>query len=496
MEKPARDVVILGAGFSKAVNDAFPVLAELAKCVVRHLEGSAAPSAEHLVDELRQVVAASQDTRTEEDLRPEVDFEGWLSRLAVEQPHLSEPENYERRALFARAATAIRQVLLDAENKAFVPTNGLPLWPSELIRLLDIRRATVITMNYDTIIERLAPTVIWPWAGTAVSAGYGRFDRLYPADLFRDLPPTTPKPPTEIDENPPGHGRPIPRLAPDTLRLIKLHGSLDWFASPNDSAGATLTRWEQAETATAHNPESPAGPPGRAPFLVPPDANKSPYFNNPLLREMWSQARRALERAEKVMLVGYSLPATDTTFGGLLADTLGGRDVPVTVVDKHPDQVARRLHTLNIGVDQANPYSGKSAVKSWIESLRDEQARSAVKCLRNLANRTDANQPIWYASISVMVPDNPGMEVLEYVAKGRLEDDTFVLDLLPPGQERVACQVSQFLPPSEATRVAADLGDGRCLMLDYHVTEPQRGGDVASITFLFLPSVEHLDNRS
>ncbi len=484
MAKRSGDVVILGAGFSKAVNNAFPVLSQLAEQVLQLVENEQASSTQPLIEELRRVIDGPKATHVDEEQRGSVDFEGWLSRIAVDQPHLSLAENYERRALFARVTIAIRQVLLEAERQAFSGTNGIDGWPYQLLRLLDVGRATVITMNYDTIIERLAPLAIWPWYHLPSTWSPGGVYRLHPADLFGGLPPTVPTPPSEIVD-PSGKGGTVLRRAPETLRLIKLHGSLDWFAAPTDPTGSTLVRWTPGP-APAEDDETLLGhPPGREPFLVPPDANKSPYFTNPVMRELWAQARTALERATRVSLVGYSLPATDTTFGGLLADTIGGRDVPVTVVDLRPDSVAQHLQSFGIFQVNEGKCSGEGAVEAWTNELVKEHAQATAKHLRDLATLPRAGEAIWYAELGVGPPSGNGMVPSRHVTGGRLVDGTFVLDLLPSGAKVPdGSPMAQLLPPAGATTVAADLADGRRLVISHYVNGPRSQHDTGWLFFL------------
>ena len=107
------EVVILGAGFSKAVHEAFPTMAQLAARILPYLE--AAPSTAALLAELRErTVSGTSSTGTADGDTPGFDFEAWLSRIAEAQPYLQQWENLERQALFVRASSAIREVLVEA----------------------------------------------------------------------------------------------------------------------------------------------------------------------------------------------------------------------------------------------------------------------------------------------------------------------------------------------------------------------------------------------
>lgn len=491
MDKPSGDVVILGAGFSKAVHESFPVLSELAERVLPLLDGKAAPSAQKLVDELERATRPWQQPPSAEDKlihldfpREPVDFEAWLSRIAVDQPHLTLAENYERRALFAQVATAIRHVLIDAAGTAFREGPPSSTWPYNLLRVLDVRRATVITMNYDTIVELVAPHALWPWASTPSPFVPGSANQLVAADLFGDLPPTVPPPTNTFRTHAPGPEIEIPRLPPETLHLIKLHGSLDWFAARGDPSGATLVRWESGADADDH-------PPGREPFLVPPDANKSSYFDNPLVRELWAQARMALERAASVTLIGYSLPTTDTTFGGLLADTIGAREVPVTVVDLEPGPVIKRLRAL--GISRTREHGGANAVEAWTASIVDEQARSTTRRLRDLAALPRADEAIWAAMVNVRPPHHLGHRSSRYVTSGTLVDGTFVLDLWPSTEPTVpeTRALVDFLPPAGAATVVVDIGETRQPVVAHEVRKPRDDGYTGQL--LLLPATTPAD---
>src|SRR5436305_1640114 len=92
-EAPAPEVLVLGAGFSRALSDAMP-----------------------LTDSLGDLATASDGLAGDVRLRGHTsfangNFETWLSRLAEDQPDLLPEENYENRAMFHRLSRAIHNVL-------------------------------------------------------------------------------------------------------------------------------------------------------------------------------------------------------------------------------------------------------------------------------------------------------------------------------------------------------------------------------------------------
>ena len=84
-EQNARDVVLLGAGFSKAVSDHFPLMPELGQCA---LDEASIPAG----------------------LRPpkSTNFEAWLSRISEDQPYRSVEENLGARCLVFFASFGVR----------------------------------------------------------------------------------------------------------------------------------------------------------------------------------------------------------------------------------------------------------------------------------------------------------------------------------------------------------------------------------------------------
>ena len=127
-----RVVLLLGAGFSKAVHDAMPTLDELGNDCRTELYGNWG------------------------DLVPETFsggyFEVWLSRIAQDQPDLTEVENTRNRALFLDASQAIYTVITQRQRVATAADSDQG-WLFDLVEKLHQRQSTVMTFNYDNLIE-------------------------------------------------------------------------------------------------------------------------------------------------------------------------------------------------------------------------------------------------------------------------------------------------------------------------------------------------------
>lgn len=380
------EVVILGAGFSRALSEA------MARRSVKMPLG----------DELGNEVITKLAPETRRALgvgrfgayRP---FEGWLSLLAEGVPYLGETGNLELRAHFSRLQDAIGQLLVERERE--LATKAWPEWLPGLLAVWAKRSTTVITFNYDTLIERALDAGLVP---TALASDHGsqtdgqaelvvvpaaRFTSatLNASAVLANQPPLAPDPPP---------------LQVAGFRLLKLHGSLDWWHVPGDPSDMTLQR-----AGTGCGPADAGGGdgevdralPGRERFLVPPLVGKSRWFSSPLLRHLWQQAFRALSRAKRIAVVGYSLPVADLVTAGMLEASLRGRadQVEMSVVNLCPEAVAQRL--IALGADQARLCCVKQ-VADYARKCIDDEAARAVEGLRQIlqpiAGQVD-NEIVW-----------------------------------------------------------------------------------------------------
>ena len=350
--RAGRDVLILGAGFSRAVSEHLPLVDELGNACLR-------------VDDLEA------DRRVPASGFTGGSFETWLSRLADDQPYLSVAENLENQALFERFSSAIAEVLGDKVHAALAP--GGPVWFSEFVRVAHQRRATLITFNYDTLIEcAVATGLLYQW---------GEREPVFWAEVTGDVPAVPPGPAILAAE------------PADTFRLLKLHRSLNWYWVPQDASGVSIARRDLPGMFGAPDRYSEEDRrrrlPGRVAFVVPPSAVKSPYYRNPVIREIWQQAAESLRTASRVFILGYSLPPADLTFTGMLTDTLRDSQASLTTVDVRASAVKARLTALGFAEDRVHSVgSGSAPVAEFAGWWRDETSTILLSGLSAAARDT------------------------------------------------------------------------------------------------------------
>lgn len=144
------------------------------------------------------------------DLEALDNVEHWLTLLAEPAPWLSSSEQQRNSALFTDVSWAIYELLNAAQIRASVVSP--PTWLFPLVKYWHRTQSTVITFNYDCLVELAycdAVSYELPPGGARASDLIGI--PITPAALRT--------------------ASVYGRRKPTTFRLLKLHGSLDWWYS-------------------------------------------------------------------------------------------------------------------------------------------------------------------------------------------------------------------------------------------------------------------------
>lgn len=289
----ADQFVLLGAGFSRAIDEQMPLVYELGLAVLDQLGKS--PS-------LLSPFGGN--------------FEEWLSFLAVDQPWLNDQENLRNHALFADASAAVHSVISAAELE--VIQRPRPEWLGLLVERWCDEGARVATFNYDLLVER----------SITESGRVSTWADIYAVPLE--------------ERHAPGSGHMLSANHPsgNVLRLYKLHGSTNWAygglnAPTNSRIVLTSYRkfWRLDDEMKSRS-RSPRAEPlysDLVPLIIPPTVSKSSYYSGLALRAQWRTAHDALQEARQITIIGYSFPPSDLTVRHFLSGAR--RDAEVTVVD-------------------------------------------------------------------------------------------------------------------------------------------------------------------
>jgi hypothetical protein len=327
-------VFILGAGFSKAVNICMPVLGELASGVRSTLE--------------------SKNIAIGPDLDAIENVEQWLTLLADPAPWLSSSDQMRNTALFTDVSTAIYEVIYAMQIKASIVPPADWLFP--LVNYWHRTRSTVITFNYDCLVELAYCDGVHP----APSSG-----RRYPSDLVgMAVTPVILRTSSMV-----GPGR------RESFKLLKLHGSLDWWysgpqAEPSDPIyGVFWVGDFKRGIIGSVDGDNDAELADKVPMLIPPAATKGPFYRNRLLAAQWAQAAKALNEADELVLIGYSAPLTDLTVTTLIATQFkGGAVVPVDRDREVLGRVRQLISKIN-PPDVVADFIDPDAIDKWVSTF-------------------------------------------------------------------------------------------------------------------------------
>ncbi len=323
-----RDVFILGAGFSKAINYHMPTTQELTRMIGPEINNELPPP-------LRD--AFYQEKQLEDDI------EVWLAYLSQTQPWLSDEHNSDNKELAERIRKLIIEII---KNHSLESATSLSWqdWLGSLIKYWAEHKSMVITLNYDTLVER-----------AAMSLG------ISPSQIYPDY---------------------IANIAPSSVGILgmpeernftyyKLHGSVNWYHIQNRTSGGTIyysdvSRWgydDQQET------DSHAFTEDKTPILIPPVIEKASHFNDETIRALWNQASSAVQGASRIFVMGYSLPSSDLGMRFFLKRNQPNPQIPWYIINRdkkmarHYQQLLEPLQTIN------DDFVGKvNAIKKFVKA--------------------------------------------------------------------------------------------------------------------------------
>ena len=160
-----------------------------------------------------------------------------------------------------------------------------------------------------------------------------------------------------------------------TLSLLKLHGSINWYYSGRlDFFGETILFSEDLplchevwRTERFRRPQSR----DKEPLIIPPVLEKTTYFNNETVRRLWREAGEALSHARRVFIIGYSLPSSDIGMKFFLKSHLDRNTTTVHVIDIDSTKSEHYREQLRLDVSAEFSHVG-NPVKDFVQSYSSD----------------------------------------------------------------------------------------------------------------------------
>lgn len=360
------------------------------------------------------LLAAAARAALEEGRMPGGSLEAWLSNLATPAPFFNAAERFHNAAIAQELVTLLVDEIERSESATL--SKPMPYWLGRLVALWDRLAATVITFNYDTLVEQGVNASGMPWI-------------LSPAgdDAIQGV----------------------------AVPLNKMHGSTNWWWIPSDRLGTTVRPGPLAGRWGAPQPSRPIE--GMERFVVPPLAVKSDYYEVNFTRNAWTLARQALQAASRVILMGYSAPVTDLTLTSLLSN-YADPHVPCVVVNTSPDEVVERFQKL--GLHRATAFGGEEPIRRFVEQYEQSTSRTVAGSLLPLFEGMDISQDDPVVARIAEVGGEPRLPITSI----RTEDDVAFVATQWQSGDVIADMAIKVGQAHEAIAEAAR--SGRPLMLE------------------------------
>lgn len=344
---------LLGAGFSKGLHPAMPIMSEL----VAKLD-------------VPEFLPESVQT----------DIEQTLSYLWTNYPWNSERNHYRNRHHFISLLEQIHHAIVSAEYRAWSSIVdgrndslvGPPVYPVQAMALgwrhynqmiwqagfagllCNTNEYSMVTTNYDTLFERLAIMnrsiqLLYPPPLQRLS---GAWDQTVPIQLTNSL--GLPYQSSFVGQ------------IPTEINLYKLHGSVSWYAldilEPNTPVYSNDMTREYAVSPDGDRMLAHA----LSAVIVPPVADKTSLYSNKVLRAQWIGALNSLTECEHLYCVGYSLPVSDLPMKMFLSEACRNIRTAVIVNIREDEDLLTRY-------------------KSVLPSNCDITWRTGMDCVKNVA---------------------------------------------------------------------------------------------------------------
>jgi hypothetical protein len=317
-------VFVLGAGFTKAFFPEAPLLTDpypLNNLLEKYSEEQFPHAHRILTLEIKRSNATGR-----------FDLERLMTRLDSSMPH-----DFDLKAV--QLVEQLRHDLYDDFVKKLLSINEerrIPQGLGAFAKSCIDQKADLITFNYDDFLDQalwgVAREYSEPFSGKYwhPNSGYGFF--CSPSENL-----------VQGYRHAMGHS--------STL-LLKLHGSINWRIKRGAAHPFQLDTILHGSPWSTPSPDIVLGP---APevverhlegirFLVLPVLMKSDLTNQPCFRLLWSEAYNKLQRATRVVFIGYSMPRTDIAAACLFGEALqNSNHIEVVSYAEEEQRAAREL---------------------------------------------------------------------------------------------------------------------------------------------------------
>ena len=264
------DVFFLGAGFSKAIDEHFPLMSDLTKEIIGEQYSK-------LPDYGRK------------EFLPEScknNFESLLTYLATDLPWKTENERCLDNILYIHIAKQIKDFFSNGSLYHNTTQNLTykPLW-----QYIMNNNSPVITLNYDLIVEKNLILCEKDNPRVALYTKSGEHYEPYYRGKIVDIANTV---------------KDLMSMTNAMPEILKLHGSANWYYNGDDTHSQIYCSDNETEIEQRLVEVY-------KPFIVPPVLDKTKFYKNNTIQLLWNSAFKYIAKAQKIYIIGFSFPTTD-----------------------------------------------------------------------------------------------------------------------------------------------------------------------------------------
>jgi len=292
------EIFILGSGFSKAINENMPLTNNLKKDIETEIKSTNT----YVNWEIYNSLIENKNIN---------DFEEVISLLFQNFPWKSEEEQSYFYSIFLTFSKFLAIIIKEKQESYNYKTNP---FLKKFIDYLKKNQSIIITFNYDTILETAASPTLGPI--------------MSPNEYYK-MPITK-----LVDRIASGA---TAKYSEDIFRLLKLHGSINWYHS-----GQRLNQplqvyleigypWEEDEKIAKKD---------LYPLIIPPVFDKTGFMNLNFINVIWRDAKEYLCNANRIYIIGYSIPDADLNIK-LMLKTCVKKDAEIFLVNTDKSIIPR-----------------------------------------------------------------------------------------------------------------------------------------------------------
>lgn len=299
------DIFFFGAGFSKSLNNSYPILAELSNYFLEN--GFIYENEKIYKDNLEQLLTyliTPLPFKTKEDiLRDEASYLEKINKISKFFIELLETKE------------------IDKNNKYIL----------NLSQYINDNKCTCITLNYDLLLEEM----LFLSLDEEVSQ-----DNVY--NIFYKMPIKEINERKETEQNTFSNffQSNLDNGRKNSTEIIKLHGSINWYC--DQIYKNSQIYFSEYENNTYLKEDLRA-------LIIPPILDKTNNYNHIVMQSLWKRAYEAIKNAKNIYIYGFSFPVTDLSVVYLFKSALQNKqDYKIYVINtkNHIDDKKKRYNEI------------------------------------------------------------------------------------------------------------------------------------------------------